>query len=204
MQQGCLTARGCRDAPARHLLVVRRERVRRHCVDALLRAETNGTFLRSSFMTTAAHDLGISRTKLDAIELRLIGVDQRPWAFSPQWRAVCRDSRKARRAAIQNSGIQHGENAGKFDESVMRREMVLFSMENEATNDMGTFVANAPQDIEDLVAGVKFLQMRLEKAEQEREEFKKEMLRLRIETAELQQRHTEVRAAWRRLAEVMK
>ena len=156
-------------------------------------------------MGTNYNDIGISRNRLDAIELRLLGADHRPWGFSREWKAVAKTSRKATRNAIQHGivGPDKGEET-MVDKRVLQRELVLFSLENDATNDMGEFVANSPQDIEDLIAGVKFLQLRLEKAEQEREEFRKEMLGLRIEATELQKRHTELRANWRRFLETMK
>jgi hypothetical protein len=167
------------------------------------------------------HKIGISRAELDAIELRLIGCDHRPWHHDPEWRIIAKGSKKATRKAYigamrQPDGRPYvgpkfadGPEAGeKEHEHVLSRRdlleaLTLFKQHDNSTNDMAAFVANAPDDVEALLNAVKFLQTSLEKARADRDEFKKEMLSLRIDNAAIQQKLTEMRSGWRNLKKLM-
>lgn len=139
---------------------------------------------------------------------------------------ICKGSRKAAKKAIGGSLVWMGDRyedreqkdyaatkdaiagldplknrprdlATHVDPAVLRKHLALFKLCDQATDDMAEFVAHAPEDMEELVNGVKFLQMRLEKAENEREDFKKEMLALRVDNAALQSKLAEMRNAWK-------
>lgn len=167
------------------------------------------------------YKIGISRTELDAIELRLIGVDHRPWRYDREWNVIVKASRKAAKkasvAALRNpdgspyvgrkykDGLEPGEKEQEpvFSTREILEQLSLFNPHRNATADMAVFVAEAPEDIEKLINAVKFLQLQLERARADRDEFKKEMLSLRVEQAATLQKLTEMRAAWKNIKKAM-
>jgi len=166
----------------------------------------------------------MSQAALDAIELRLLGADHLPWGYQQSYRYVGKCSNKSLKKAIQHSSCdangrqifrseapnRHETRADddrdgvRFDVSKVRAELELFRLAPDSTDEMGEFVAHAPADIEQLIGEVKFLRLQLGKARADRDEFKKEMLSLRIDSAALTQKLTEIRAGWRKIQEVMK
>lgn len=173
-----------------------------------------------------AESIGMAQHRLDAIELRLVGCDHRPWRFYDSLLdgngkpLVGKGSKKvfdraANRARVTANGepvakpfvVRGSEEQGVdddyFDTGRVRSGVGLFQLVGDATNDMAEFVANAPQDVDDLLTEVKFLRMRLEKSTAEREEFRKEMLSLRVEAAALRDKLAEMRGAWKTLTKVM-
>ena len=174
-------------------------------------------------MTTNSKELGLPRQRLDEIELRLLGADHRPWVLGVQESMrdangkalVMRYSNTATKKALNASlctkngiptgGIYHNketedfrklENEEHVNPRVYRSELGIFQLCGQATDEMGDFVAHAPQDVEDLLNEVKFLRLRLEKSETQREEMKKELLQLRLDHASISQKWTEARGSW--------
>lgn len=97
-----------------------------------------------------------------------------------------------------------GQPPNVIDHRTYIKALALFKLCDEATPDMADFVANAPNDIETLLNEVKFLRHRYREAEKERDEFKKEMLSLRVERSKLQENFSETRRVLRDLGRVIK
>lgn len=179
--------------------------------------------------------IGITQTRLDEIELRLLGADHRPWAVSGEHfdengrplivKASKKAARKAEWASLAFDGdkkpdldmksriANHTATTGAVlplgapthvDARSYVRHLALFRLCDEASTDMGHFVAHAPQDIEDLLGEVKRLRARLRDAEQERDEFKKEMLSLRVEKSAVGDKLADVRKLLREFGKAVK
>lgn len=169
--------------------------------------------------------IGMSQTQIDEIELRLTGVDHRPWAlnrslYDENGRAlICKGSRKAAKRAITTSALRDKgsvdlaydgdvpENPADrvaFDPRLIVKSLALFKMCDEATEDMANFVAHAPDDVETLLNEVKFLRKRLRDAEIERDDFKKEMLALRVERAGVSDKLSDIRRVLRDFGKIVK
>lgn len=171
------------------------------------------------------HQIGMPAARLDEIELRLLGADFRPWGFADATIGaggphIVKASQKAVNRAFQKSAVDKKGNhiggmvmtSGEFDPTrneplINTHELVkivgIFKLVGDATADMGRFVAHAPRDIEDLLNEVKMLRKRLRDAEMERDEFKKEMLSLRVEKTTINEKLTEQRRAWRAFQEAI-
>lgn len=175
-----------------------------------------------------SNQIGVSQEILDAIELRLIGVDHRPWILRPELcdeygkPYICKGSRKALVKATEASRTWT-PNANEKErkdhdprirptemepDAINMRQLVsglaLFRLCDQANNDMGQFVAHAPEDIEVLLNEVKSSRARLRRIEDEREEFRKELLSLRVEKASLQEKLTAMRRTVRDFSLLMK
>lgn len=172
--------------------------------------------------------IGITQDRLDKIELRLVGADHRPWELNRRIHdengrsLICKASRKAGRKALEKSltwneemplagdderhGVhfEHGKQPNASDPRVAVQYLALFKMCSEATEDMADFVANAPQDIEDLLAEVKRLRSRLREVEQDRDEMKKEMLSARVERSSVADKLNDMRRAMKAFGAVLK
>jgi hypothetical protein len=187
----------------------------------------------------------VSQTQIDEIELRLTGVDHRPWVldrslYDENGRAlICKGSKKSRNKAEWGSLAwdDHnavGQDALSVDVERARNErdatlgldplsrpkqgrppnvvdhrsyvkfLALFKLCDEATEDMAEFVAHAPQDVETLLNEVKFLRKRLRDAEIERDEFKKEILSLRIEKSGVADKLSDLRRTLREFGKAIK
>lgn len=191
-----------------------------------------------------SQQIGVPQETLDAIELRLIGADHRPWRLATDMLDahgkphICKGSRKAhRKAEWANLAWSKNDPIGKLmnaqrvreldhnkgreikmekcggissdppdiiDEAGYLRSVALFSLCDQANNDMGEFVAHAPEDIEILLNEVKSMRARLRRIEDEREDFRKEMLSLRVEKTTLQEKLTTMRRTVRDFAALMK
>lgn len=183
-----------------------------------------------------SNQIGVPQEVLDAIELRLIGADHRPWSLAVDIQDengkpyICKGSRKAHRKAewanlawSENDNgavaerLKHRtadvpvENLGNsrnppnsIDPVGYLKSMALFRLCDQANNDMGEFVAHAPEDIEILLNEVKSMRARLRRTEDDRENFRKEMLSLRVEKSTLQEKLTAMRRTVRDFAALMK
>jgi hypothetical protein len=163
--------------------------------------------------------IGVTKERLEQIELRLIGADHRPWVLNRRvhdenGRAlICKSSRSANRKAINASmkwedgfGL-HPDDAAQgvvpsigpqpnaYDPRVLVQHLALFKMCSEATDDMAEFVANAPQDIEDLLEEVKRLRAKLRDVEKDRDDMKKEMLSAQVERTAVAEKLSDIRRA---------
>lgn len=151
-----------------------------------------------------SEQIGVSQEVLDAIELRLIGADHRPWMLAPKLRDengqpyIVRATGKAFKEAQADHWITHARGTWLIG------DIALFKLCNQATSDMGEFVARAPEDIETLLNEVKSLRARLRRVEDDRENFRKEMLSLRVEKSTLQEKLTSIRRTVRDFATLMK
>lgn len=166
--------------------------------------------------------IGMSQTAIDEIELRLLGADHRPWVLDRNFYdingrpLICKGSNKAHRKAewaslawdkgdSKHQGLAgEGKGPDAVDRASYIKQVALFQLCDASSEDMGQFVANAPADIEALLAEVKRLRARYRDTEQERDEFKKEMLALRVEKASLQEKLTETRRRIRDFAALLK
>jgi|KBSSwiStaDraftv2_1062776.scaffolds.fasta_scaffold311735_4 hypothetical protein len=178
-------------------------------------------------------EIGMSQARIDEIELRLLGADHRPWHLHRQFTdesgrpIICKGSSKSWKKALNASQVFAGGQAAKdehkqlvkdgladrdmpdtgapthFNTADLRRGIALFKICQEATDEMGEFVAHAPQDVEDLLREVKFLRDRYRTCEKERDEFKKEMLSSRVEKATLHEKLSSARRLWRDLNKAM-
>lgn len=172
--------------------------------------------------------IGVAQEVLDAIELRLIGADFRPWALRKELcdeygqPYICKASRKASIKAFETNKVwTHGpknkvpkdqddriqpdmEEPDAVDRAGFVRSLALFRLCSNASHDMGEFVAHAPEDIETLLNEVKGLRARLRRVENEREEFRKDLLSARVEKASLQEKLTATKRTLREFAQLMK
>ena len=172
--------------------------------------------------------IGITKERLEQIELRLIGADHRPWTLNRRMHdengraLICKGSRKAARKALNgalswsddmplndddlNQGISHthGKQANAVDPRLMVQHLALFKMCSEATEDMAEFVANAPQDVEDLLEEVKRLRAKLREVEVDRDEMKKEMLSARVERTAVAEKLSDLRRVMKAFGAALK
>lgn len=181
-----------------------------------------------------SNQIGVPQETLDAIELRLIGADHRPWMLATDvydengrpyiFKGARKAHRKAEWANLAWSENDNGATArdlkrriadvpiekspgnppNSIDHAGYLKSMALFRLCDQASNDMGEFVAHAPEDIEILLNEVKSLRARLRRIEDERETFRKEMLSLRVEKSTLQEKLNAMRRTVRDFAALMK
>lgn len=143
--------------------------------------------------------IGMPQSRIDEIELRLVGADFRPWKLERGVRdengraLVCKAS-KNQHAKAAWSSLSNDPKPNLF---AYASSLSLFKLCGDATEDMGEFVAHAPDDIADLVEEVKRLRSRLRSAEQERDEMKKEMLSARVERSAYAEKLQNLRSALR-------
>lgn len=94
---------------------------------------------------------GMAQAALDAIKLRLIGCDGRPWHSSHDRRRVVSGvESKQSRAVLCDDGTMH----------VGRGSPVLFSAAGAVTNDTVDFVVHAPADVDALLQEVDYQRAR--------------------------------------------
>ena len=172
--------------------------------------------------------IGITRERLEQIELRLIGADHRPWVLNRRMHdengraLVCKGSRSASRKALNNSlswrddmplssddeaqGVAHGhgKQPNAVDPRLIVQHLALFKMCSEATDDMAEFVANAPQDVEDLLEEVKRLRSKLRDVEKDRDDMKKDMLSAQVERTAVAEKLSDLRRAMKGFSAALK
>ena len=124
----------------------------------------------------------MSQAEIDAIELRLIGADHRPWSLSQERDTngklfICKGSSKAIKRAMREAEMFvgkrnipdkvmddpiHDQNLVPtgYSPRIMQRELCIFYLGLNATEDMANFVAYAPDDIEKLLNEVRWLRKR--------------------------------------------
>ena len=165
---------------------------------------------------------GIPQQRLDQIQLRLIGVDHRPWRLSPEEalddedrRTVMKGSKRAAKKAERKGFIaaanrgevyddgKEGPTTDTVDLDAVLSHLVLFKRTQEATDDMLDFVAHAPEDVDDLLKEVFCLRELTSKLKVERDSAVKEMLASRIEACEAEKKIASMRRAWRELCKEM-
>lgn len=172
---------------------------------------------------------GIPDHRLEEIELRLIGADHRPWGLSgldglddEGRRTIMRRSRKAQKKAIQKASrvADVALIEGKWTEEELNeagggkggpmvhgptlyKELVLFHRTEIATDDMLEFVANAPEDVEDLLREVKVLRMMCSKLKEERHDAVQELQGTKVAASRAEEKIVDMRRAWRTLCKEM-
>lgn len=151
--------------------------------------------------------IGMSQTQLDEIELRLVGLDHRPWVLDRSIRdengraLVCKASKRTRES------VRYRQDLSVATASETQRlpvaQLALFKLCGDSTEDMGEFVAHAPEDMQLLLDEVKRLRKRGREAEVERDDLRKEALSLRVEKAALQEKLSGLRRLLRDLKREM-
>lgn len=165
---------------------------------------------------------GLPLHRLEDIELRLAGVDHRPWVLSQPVavddegrRFVSKGSRKAMKKAIQAGARQAELMTGKVrsetpseewmcDRKTLEMSIALFHRTGNATDDMMEFIAHAPEDVEDLLREAKVMRIEREKLRTERDEAVKELTSTKVQLSRAESKITDMKRAWRTLNQEMK
>lgn len=167
---------------------------------------------------------GIPDHVLEDIELRLLGADHRPWMLSgPQGmdhagrRMVLKGSKKAMKKATfkaHEAAIALGatpaedldinESAGlRLDSATATKELALFFAGESTTEEMLSFVAHAPHDVELLVSEVKTLKSILSLCKESKNKAVKELQAAKVAASRAEAKIVDMRRAWRELCKEM-
>jgi hypothetical protein len=165
--------------------------------------------------------LGISQAKLEAIELRLIGADKRPWAVSgfnnldQEGRRFIHKGGKKALIQAQRSAVRTGSGATYSDDPQgeplafptdqdIDRKLILLHRTANATDDMLDFIVKAPDDVEVLLREVRRLQEQVTKLDAAKRTAVADLLKKTSEATRANEQLTDIKRAWRTLCRVMK
>lgn len=173
----------------------------------------------------------ISDHILEDMELRLIGVDHRPWAMSPPAsvddegrRMIMKGSQRASKKAF-HAGVKAGAEAlgkhvdegtytqedlaasgfgdGAVHGPTMQKALALFHRTDHATDEMLEFIVHAPEDIEKLIREIRQLRIMATKAKEERDSAVQELQGSKIAASRAEAKIVDMRRAWRLLCKEM-
>jgi len=169
---------------------------------------------------------GIPDHRIDEIELRLAGVDHRPWKVSHPSelddegrRTVTKGSaraiKKANRIGLQvgaqtleqsnvkTPGMDAAHPGRAFHPGSAMKAINLFHRTDNATDDMLDFIASAPEDVEELLREVKQLRIMATKYKEGRDAAVVELQGSKIAASRAEGKIVDMRRAWRTLVTEM-